>query len=166
MNILKTFVLTVPIGITIVDTLGYVARVEGESMKPTLNPTKNSDSDYVFLCKANFLAKNVSRGTIVSLISPKDPQQRIIKRVVGLQGDTISTTGNYRHKFVRIPEGHVWIEGDYVANSLDSNTFGSVPLGLLTARASHIIWPPSRWGTLQSEPTRDPIKFGKRVLKS
>lgn len=42
--------LAVPIGITIVDVLGYVARVDGESMKPTLNPNVN-DSEYVFLNK-------------------------------------------------------------------------------------------------------------------
>lgn len=42
--------LAVPIGITIVDVLGYVARVDGESMKPTLNPNLY-DSEYVFLNK-------------------------------------------------------------------------------------------------------------------
>lgn len=98
--------LAVPIGITIVDVFGYIARVDGESMRPTLNPNVN-DSEYVFLNKVRnrkeisrkncvkfhlfklqYKAKgySVQRGEIVCLISPKDPQQRLIKRVIGCQG--------------------------------------------------------------------------------
>jgi mitochondrial inner membrane protease subunit 2 len=50
-NWLRTF-LAVPIGVTFIDVVGYVARVDGESMKPTLNPNAN-DSEYVFLNKVS-----------------------------------------------------------------------------------------------------------------
>lgn len=49
-NLVKTLILAVPVGITVVDVIGYVARVDGESMKPTLNPQFN-DTEYVFLNK-------------------------------------------------------------------------------------------------------------------
>lgn len=41
-----------PVGITVVDAFGYVARVDGESMKPTLNPQPN-DKEYIFLNKVS-----------------------------------------------------------------------------------------------------------------
>lgn len=78
------------------------------------------------------------------MISPKDPSQKIIKRVVGIQGDIIVTLG-YKDHVIRVPEGHCWIEGDHTGHSMDSNNFGPVSLGLVTAKASCIVWPPSRW---------------------
>lgn len=54
----------------------------------------------------------------------------------------------------------VRVEGDHIHNSLDSNSFGPIPLGLLTAKATYIVWPPSRWRHLKSEPIRHPIKLG------
>uniref|UniRef100_UPI000D2F6849 mitochondrial inner membrane protease subunit 2 n=1 Tax=Maylandia zebra TaxID=106582 RepID=UPI000D2F6849 len=51
----------------------------------------------------------------------------------------------YKNRYVRVPDGHFWIEGDHHGHSLDSNSFGPVSVGLLHGRASHIIWPPNRW---------------------
>lgn len=51
-NILKTIVFSIPVGITFVDVMGYVARVDGESMKPTLN-AKSNQTEYVFLNKVS-----------------------------------------------------------------------------------------------------------------
>lgn len=51
MHILKTLILSIPVGITAVDVVGYIARVDGESMKPTLNP--DNKSEYVFLNKVS-----------------------------------------------------------------------------------------------------------------
>lgn len=64
-------------------------------------------------------------------------------------GDVISTIG-YKQSIVRIPEGHCWVEGDHTGHSMDSNNFGPVSLGLVTAKASHIVWPPSRWQSIKS----------------
>lgn len=121
----------------------------GISMQPALNPDA-TQTDYVFLSRWAVRSNNVQRGDIVSLISPKDPSQKIIKRVVGLQGDVVSTLG-YKQEIVRIPEGHCWVEGDHTGHSLDSNTFGPVALGLMTARAAFIVWPPERWRALPTE---------------
>jgi len=49
---------------------------------------------------------------------------------------------------MQVPEGHCWLEGDHVGHSMDSNTFGPISLGLVTAKATHIVWPPSRWQQL------------------
>ncbi|XP_067906688.1 mitochondrial inner membrane protease subunit 2 isoform X1 [Heterodontus francisci] len=84
------------------------------------------------------------------LRSPKNPEQKIIKRVIALEGDIIRTMG-YRNRYIKIPNGHLWIEGDHHGHSFDSNAFGPVSLGLVHARASHIIWPPNRWMKLQPD---------------
>lgn len=55
-------------------------------MQPALNPKCNGSEDYVFLSKWSVRNMYVQRGDIISLISPKDPKQKLIKRVVGLQG--------------------------------------------------------------------------------
>uniref|UniRef100_A0A670JAU3 Mitochondrial inner membrane protease subunit 2 n=1 Tax=Podarcis muralis TaxID=64176 RepID=A0A670JAU3_PODMU len=87
-------------------------------------------------------------GWRCSFRSPRNPEQKIIKRVIALEGDIIKTIG-YKKKYVKVPHGHMWVEGDHRGHSFDSNAFGPVSLGLLHARATHILWPPERWQKLQ-----------------
>ncbi|KAF7707592.1 mitochondrial inner membrane protease subunit 2 [Silurus meridionalis] len=138
------FFVAVPVTVTVLDRLAYVARVEGASMQPSLNPEGTLSSDVVLLNRWSVRNYEVQRGDIVSVVSPKNPKQKIIKRVIALEGDFIKTLG-YKNRYVRVPDGHLWIEGDHHGHSLDSNTFGPVSLGLLHGRASHILWPPNRW---------------------
>ncbi|XP_055528682.1 mitochondrial inner membrane protease subunit 2 isoform X2 [Wyeomyia smithii] len=142
----KSLLISIPVGVTFFDCVGYIARVEGISMQPALNPDGSNATDYVFLSRWAVRNMEVERG---------------------LQGDIIATMG-YKVPFVKVPEGHCWIEGDHTGNSLDSNTFGPVSLGLVTARATQIVWPPSRWQSLPSmiPRTRQPITFGKAPIDS
>ncbi|XP_039211577.1 mitochondrial inner membrane protease subunit 2-like [Crotalus tigris] len=91
--------------------------------------------------------------------SPKNPEQKIIKRVIALEGDIIKTIG-YKKKYVKIPHGYIWVEGDHHGHSFDSNAFGPISLGLLHARATRILWPPERWQKLQPKlfPERQPLQ--------
>uniref|UniRef100_A0AAQ4PL64 Mitochondrial inner membrane protease subunit 2 n=1 Tax=Gasterosteus aculeatus aculeatus TaxID=481459 RepID=A0AAQ4PL64_GASAC len=117
--------------------------------QPSLNPEGGSDCDVVLLNRWSVRNYEVRRGDIVSVMSPKNPQQKIIKRVIGLEGDFIRTL-SYKNRYVRVPDGHFWIEGDHHGHSLDSNSFGPVSVGLLHGRASHIIWPPNRWQRIEA----------------
>nr|XP_016927711.1 mitochondrial inner membrane protease subunit 2 [Drosophila suzukii] len=159
----KSLLYGLPLGVTFLDCVGYVARVDGISMQPALNPVPD-EKDYVFLLRWGTHNSQVERGDIISLISPKDPAQKIIKRVVGLQGDVVSTLG-YKHEIVRVPEGHCWVEGDHTGHSMDSNSFGPVALGLMSARAVAIVWPPERWRILENElpRRRRPIQASKNA---
>lgn len=88
----RNILIGIPVGIVFCDTVGYVARVEGISMQPALNPdTKRHD--YVFLNRWAARNQDIQRGDIVSVTSPKIPSQTLIKRVVGLSGDIIDTHG-------------------------------------------------------------------------
>lgn len=41
----------------------------------------------------------------------------------------------FRNKMICVPKGHVWLEGDNSENSIDSRTYGPVPMGLIQSRA-------------------------------
>ncbi|XP_014273435.1 mitochondrial inner membrane protease subunit 2 [Halyomorpha halys] len=147
-DIFRTVLFGIPVGITIIDVFGYVARVDGVSMQPALNPESNTD--YVFLNKLSVRLYQVSRGDVVALFSPKDPEQKLIKRIIGLEGDVIKTL-NYKAPTVTVPAGHCWVEGDNANNSMDSNLFGPIALALITAKATAIVWPPKRWQSVKSD---------------
>lgn len=134
----------IPIGITFLNTVGYIAKVEGVSMQPTLNPDERHP-DYVFLNRRAIRTQDIQRGDIVTVKSPKSPDQILIKRVIGLSGDIIRTHGYKKADILQIPDDHCWVEGDHIGRSMDSNTFGPVSLELITAKATSIVWPPSRW---------------------
>ncbi|UXI19532.1 hypothetical protein NH340_JMT05475 [Sarcoptes scabiei] len=168
-NFIRTFSFSVPLALVFFDNIGYVARVEGISMQPTLNPDNRFDeltksnssldikclledflnsSDLILLSHWATRNYQIQRGDIVSLVSPKNPKQIIIKRIIALEGDTIVSRGNLRYQTIKIPKGHCWIEGDNSSKSLDSNIFGPVAVGLITAQAKYVIWPPKRWKSL------------------
>ncbi|KAH9512383.1 hypothetical protein Btru_039365, partial [Bulinus truncatus] len=86
----------------------------------------------------------------VQFRSPKDPSQWLIKRVVALEGDQVKADSCFE-EVVDVPKGHCWVEGDNRRCSMDSNNFGPVSMGLITAKATHVIWPPSRWGRLDKK---------------
>ncbi|KAL7416191.1 peptidase S24/S26A/S26B/S26C [Mrakia frigida] len=43
--------------------------------------------------------------------------------------------------YLRVPPGHVWLQGDNLSNSTDSRDYGPVPLALLLARVEGRVWP-------------------------
>lgn len=134
-----------PIGITIIDRVGYVARVDGQSMQPVLNP--EGVTDYVFLSVWSIRHSNIARGDVISFISPKNPNHKIIKRVIGVPGDVIDPLKS--DEAVKIPDHHCWVEGDHRAHSMDSNNFGPISYGLVTGKATAIVWPPARWQIIE-----------------
>ncbi|XP_053740819.1 mitochondrial inner membrane protease subunit 2 isoform X2 [Synchiropus splendidus] len=83
------FFVAVPVTVTALDRLAYVARVEGASMQPFLNPDGASECDVVLLNRWSVRNYEIQRGDIVSIVSPRNPKQKIIKRVIGLEGDFI-----------------------------------------------------------------------------
>ena len=50
--------------------------------------------------------------------------------VSALPGDTV----DYKNEEKKIPEGHMWIEGDCKSQSLDSREYGPVPIGLMLGK--------------------------------
>lgn len=162
----------ISIAVCFVNVVGYPAFVDGVSMRPVfytlriywrnyliqfapfilqvLNPN-DGDKDCVFLNRWAAKDFKVQRGNIICLKSPRSPSSSIlIKRVIGIEGDIVKTL-SYHTPFVKVPKGHCWVEGENHSQSMDSNFFGPVPLGLIEAKVSYIIWPPRRFTKLTSE---------------
>lgn len=163
-QMLRQMAIIAPVTVAFLDTVGYVAKVEGISMQPCLNPEDNKSNDYVLLNKWSMRNFEIKHGDVVALTSPRDPDQKIIKRIVAVEGDTIRMAN--KRRYINVPPGHCWVEGDHLAHSMDSNYFGPVSIGLLTAKASHIVWPPSRWQKLEPAlpPERQPNQWPGSIL--
>lgn len=83
---------------------------------------------------------------MVTLWSPQNPELLTTKRIVALEGDMVVPLPPSPPTLIRIPKGHCWVEGDSPAQSRDSNTYGPVPLALITSRVKAVIWPWSHSG--------------------
>uniref|UniRef100_A0A914UV48 Mitochondrial inner membrane protease subunit 2 n=1 Tax=Plectus sambesii TaxID=2011161 RepID=A0A914UV48_9BILA len=74
---------------------------------------------------------------------PKRPNEHYIKRVVGIEGDVIAPLRGPSR--VVVPAGACWVEPDNRTSGEGSTDFGPVCLGLITAKATRVIWPKKRW---------------------
>ncbi|GAA2035765.1 signal peptidase I [Pseudokineococcus marinus] len=109
-------------------------------------------------------------------VLPEDSGDHLIKRVIGLPGDTVSADGTgelvvngepveERYVYpgdlpsaeafsVVVPEGRIWVMGDHRSDSLDSRAHtqleggGTVPLDDVVGRAVLLVWPLDRWDWL------------------
>lgn len=52
-----------------------------------------------------------------------------------------SAMRTFRSRVIYVPKGHVWLEGDNSENSIDSRTYGPVPMGLIQSRAACRLYP-------------------------
>ena len=94
------------------------------------------------------------RGDIVVFVNPTNPGQHLIKRVVGLPGETVavvngevlingvaldepylSVSTGYSLAPQRIPPDHFFVLGDNRNNSFDSHHFGPIARELLVGKA-------------------------------
>ncbi|RSH93968.1 hypothetical protein EHS25_006621 [Saitozyma podzolica] len=81
---------------------------------------------------------------------PQNPDLLTTKRIVALEGDLVHPLPPYPPTPVRIPPGHCWVEGDSRYHSRDSNTYGPIPLALITSRVAYILWPWGRTGLVEN----------------
>ena len=145
---------------TLIVTFGFqVARVEGQSMAPTLE-----DQDRLIVNKLEYRLPNHSPrvGDIVMLYYPIDPNKSFVKRVIAEEGDTVRIVdGNVfvnetpmKDDFVPedfrahddwgpqvIPEGYYFVLGDHRNNSSDSRHWGFVPKRYIIGKVQVRWWP-------------------------
>jgi len=166
-------------------------KVDGSSMYPTLengqflivNKLVYSEVDMEKL--SNFIPlisassgekRNVfhgpERGDIVVLQDPRKPEQDLIKRVIGLPGETleivdgklyindfrleepyIKTVWHDNKPKILVPPGQYFVMGDNRDNSLDSRSqqVGFVPKDLIIGKSMVSYWPKSKFGLAPNE---------------
>lgn len=72
------------------DNIAEINWIDRNSMSPTLSPTyhETGQSDYALFNKLRPLG-TLQRGDVVSFWSPHKPECLVVKRVIGLEGDTV-----------------------------------------------------------------------------
>lgn len=135
--------------------LAQATRVEGQSMEPNLH-----DNQRLIIEKVSYYVHPPRRGDIVVLRLPNRRSDPLIKRVIGLPGETveirdgrvlingealdepylsISTYAGMPPQVV--PEEQVFVLGDNRGFSNDSRSFGFVPFSDIVGRAWFRYWP-------------------------
>ncbi|OLY79783.1 Mitochondrial inner membrane protease subunit 1 [Smittium mucronatum] len=110
----------------------------GNSMLPTFN----SSGDFVYVDRKAISTNQLEIGNVVASISPLDPQALVMKRIIALEGDIICVDPLVPNpRYVKIPKGHVWLQGDNLANSLDSRVYGPVSRAMLKGKVLFKVWP-------------------------
>ncbi len=154
---LKTLMSAAVYAILIV-TFGFqVARVEGQSMAPTL-----ADQDRLIVNKLAYRIGEPRRGDIVMLYYPLDPDKSFVKRVIAEEGDTVRIVEGQvfvndvplRDDYVPseyrshddwgpqvIQDGYYFVMGDHRNNSSDSRHWGMVPKRYIIGKVQIRWWP-------------------------
>jgi signal peptidase I len=143
---------------TLIVTFGFqVARVEGESMAPTLE-----NQDRLIVNKLGYRLHKPAIGDIVMLYYPLDPDKSFVKRVVAEPGDSIKSVDGHvyrndvllRDDFIPeeyrshdtwgpevVREGFYYVMGDHRNNSSDSRAWGLVPEKYIIGKVELRWWP-------------------------
>lgn len=142
-------------------------RVDGQSMEPGLHT-----DEFVLVDKVAYLFQSPQRGDVIVFHYPLDTSRDFIKRIVGLPGDTISTTsasvivdGQTLHEpYISLPfnfENDTWklgpnqffVMGDNRGNSLDSRSWGPLDRSYIVGKAVVVYWPVSDWELINTFPS-------------
>ncbi|MBC2579477.1 signal peptidase I [Clostridium sp. DJ247] len=135
------------------------ANVDGPSMQPTLH-----NNDVLFIEKISTETNNIKRGQIVVFDSKNVNGDYYIKRVIGVEGDTVEIKNSHvylngnvleetylapntvtealsnKNKYV-VPKGHVFVLGDNRTNSKDSRMLGPIDVKNLKGHAIVRVFP-------------------------
>lgn len=131
--------------------------VNGDSMLDTLH-----NHDIMILDKLSMKTKGIQRFDIV-VVQVGDT--KIIKRVIGLPGETIEYKNNklyingkfvkdshgsditYDFDLVEIPDDSYYVLGDNRTDSVDSRILGVIPKKEILGKANFIIYPFNHFGS-------------------
>jgi len=160
-DLLETIILAVVLFFAI-NAVSARVRVDGFSMVPTLQ-----DGEYVLVNRLAFRNKLPERGDIIVFVSPQVSDLDLIKRVIGLPGDTIRISGGevqvngqvlnepyiaaapiYNGEW-NVPEGNLFVLGDNRNDSSDSHAWGLLPIDNVIGKAILIYWPIPEWNLIQ-----------------
>jgi signal peptidase I len=161
-EVVETILPAVLIALAIHLFLAQATRVEGYSMEPTLH-----GQERLVIEKLSFHFRPPERGDIVVLRVPNYGKEMLIKRVIGLPGDTIAVENGHvlingepldetyingpplgSYGPTTVPADSVFVMGDNRNNSNDSRSFGPIPYDDIVGRAWVRYWPLQEIGVM------------------
>jgi signal peptidase I len=159
-DLLETIILAVVLFFAI-NAVSARVRVDGFSMVPTLQ-----DGEYVLVNRLAYRSHLPERGDIIVFSSPQTTDLDLIKRVIGLPGDTVEISGGavrvngqvleepyiaaapvYNGEW-EVPDGKLFVLGDNRNDSSDSHAWGLLPLENVIGKAILIYWPIPDWNLI------------------
>ncbi len=162
-NLIKVAAVLIVVAIMLIVFLGVPLPVDGHSMDPNF-----ATGEVVLIQRVNFNPTKLQRGDVVAAKFPADASHtRLIKRVIGLPGDTISANGGIitlngqildesaygplpgmppyaELTNVTLKDGEYFLVGDNRPGSSDSRLWGPVQTQDIQGRISFIVWPLSK----------------------
>lgn len=158
---IRDIVITVAIAVVIFLGLQQVVgafKVFGTSSYPNIQP-----GDYVLLDKVSYHFRDPHRGEMVILNSPQSSGADLIKRIIGMPGETVEVRDGfvyingkplvedyirekprYIYEEQRVPLGSYFVLGDNRNVAVDSHNGWFLPHDNVRGRAWLIYWPVSR----------------------
>ncbi len=134
-------------------------KIESVSMQPNLH-----EGEYVIVDRISYWLGAPQRGDVVVFASADEPQD-LVKRVIGLPGETIEVFDGVAYidgrrldepylaspaaspyPARRLGTDEYFVMGDNRGNSRDSRAFGPIHLDSIVGRAWIIYWPVADWG--------------------
>lgn len=157
-EIIETLALTLVIFLVIHFTVQNFM-VDGTSMEPGLH-----NSQYVLVNKLAYLFHAPERGDVIVFHFPRDTNEDLIKRVIGVPGDvividskTVRVNGvllnepyimapfNPAGTKLVVPPNAYFVMGDNRPVSDDSRDWGFVPKNYIVGKAVFVYWPLNNW---------------------
>jgi len=161
LDIVETLVLAIVLFLGI-NAVSARVRVDGTSMIPTLQ-----NGEFMLVSKMSYRFGNVQRGDIIVFHFPMNPEEELVKRVIGLPGDHVSVqagavsvngqvlnepyiaaTPGYSGEW-DVLDGQLFVLGDNRNNSNDSKDWGFLPFDKVVGKAVLIYWPPPMWKVIK-----------------
>lgn len=162
-EIIETIALTVFIFLVIHFTVqNYL--VDGISMQPGLQ-----NGEYVLVNKVAYVFHAPERGDVIVFEWPVDTTKNLIKRIIGLPGDTIVITGttvtvdgvilkepyisapvNPQGETVKVSANDYFVMGDNRPESDDSRDWGLLPRANIIGKAIMVYWPSNNWQVINT----------------
>jgi signal peptidase I len=163
-EVLETVIPALLIALLINVFVGQATRVDGQSMEPNLHTDQR-----LVVEKISYRFHGPRRFDIIVLKLPDQGEELLIKRVVGLPGETVEIkdgrvyingealdepftaeeTRSRRYEKVTVPPLHVFVLGDNRNRSNDSRSFGPVHINDIVGRAWLSYWPPDDVGLVR-----------------
>lgn len=158
---LKDFIIYASIAVVVILTIKYVFSLE-QVVGPSMEPNYKS-GDLLFLNKITYRFKEPRLFDVVVIAN--DDTKYMIKRIIGLPGDTIEYKDNKLYingeitkeyfnisgvtkdfsleqfDYEVIPDGYYFVLGDNRENSKDSRTYGLISRKDIIGKVQFRIWP-------------------------